>query len=62
MYSGDLKSDHLKSGLCEGWISNGQALAMAIALVPTIPKPDHSKSGHFYPDFKWFLLIDEIFI
>ena len=23
VYSGDLKSDHLKSGLFEGWISNG---------------------------------------
>ena len=30
-YSGDLKSDHLKSGLL-GRISNGQALAMAMAL------------------------------
>ena len=34
--SGDLKSNHLKSGLFEGWISNGRALAMAIAIVPTI--------------------------
>ena len=34
--------------------SNGQALAMAIAIVPTILKLDHAKSGHFCPDFKWF--------
>ena len=27
-YSGDLKSDHLKSGLFESRISNGRALAM----------------------------------
>ena len=54
-YSEDLKSDHLKSGNI--WnpdflkvrfqmvrFSNGQALAMAIALVPTIWTPDHLKS------------------
>ena len=35
-YSGDLKSDHFKSRLFEGWISNGWALAMAFAIVPTI--------------------------
>ena len=51
MYSGDLKSDHLKSKLFEGWISNGRALA----LVPTIWKLDHLESRHFYPDYKWFL-------
>ena len=45
----------MKSGLFEGWISNGLALAMAIAIVPTIRKPDHSKSGCFCLDFKWFL-------
>ena len=28
--------------------SNGRALAMAIAIVPTIQKPNHSKSGHFF--------------
>ena len=28
---------------------------MAIAIVPTIQKLDHSKSGHFCPDFNWFL-------
>ena len=33
--------------------SNGQALVMA--MVPTIQKLDHSKSEHFYPDFKWSL-------
>ena len=26
-----------------------------MAIVPTIWKPDLSKSGLFYPDFKWFL-------
>ena len=66
-YSGDVKSDHVKSRLFEGHISNGWALAMAIAIVPTIQKPDHSKSGLFLfrfqmvfdkmavicPDFKW---------
>ena len=41
VYSGDLKSDHLKSGLFEGQISNGQAFAMAKAIVPTIQKPDN---------------------
>ena len=41
---------HLKSGLFEGLISNGPALA----IVPTIQKPDHSKSKRFYPDFKCF--------
>ena len=35
-YSGDLKSDHLKSGHFEGQISNGRALAIAIDIVPTI--------------------------
>ena len=35
--------------------SNGRALAMFIAIVPTIWKPDHSKTGCFCPDFKWFL-------
>ena len=27
---------------------------MAISIVPTIWKPDHSKSGHFCPNYKWF--------
>ena len=36
--------------------SNGRALAMALAIVPTIQRPDLSKSGCFYPDFKWFLI------
>ena len=48
MHSGDLKSK-----LFVGRISNGGALA--IATVPTIQKPDHTKSGWFCPDFKWFL-------
>ena len=57
---------HLKSRLFEGeisnglvfkwfWLSNGRALARPIVIVPTIRKLDHSKSGHFCPDFKWFL-------
>ena len=33
--------------------SNGGALAMAITIVPTIWKPDHSKSGHFCLDFTY---------
>ena len=40
----DLKSDHLKSGLFENPIVNG----LAIAIVPTILKPKHSKSRHFF--------------
>ena len=49
---------HLKSGLYEGQFQmvrflNGWALAMA--LVPNVRKPDHSKSKHFCLDFKWFL-------
>ena len=43
-----MKSDHLKSRLFEVQISNG----WAIAIVPTILKPDHSKSVHFCRDFK----------
>ena len=54
-YSGDLKYDHLKFRLFEGRISDGLALAMATAIVPIIPKPEHLKSGHFCPNFKWFL-------
>ena len=34
--------------------SNGLALTMAIAIVPTIWKPDHLKHRLFCPDFKWF--------
>ena len=60
----DLKSDHLKSGLFEGQISNGRALAMAkaIAIVPSILKPDHSKSKHLCLDFKWFLTKWRLFV
>ena len=36
-------------------LSNCRAISTAIAIVPTIWKPDQSKSGHFCPDFKWFL-------
>ena len=63
--SGDLKSDHLKSrniwnpeflkvGFHMVWFSKGRALAMAIAMIPTIWKPDHSKFECFCTDFKWF--------
>ena len=55
------KSNHLKSGLFEGWISNVQALAMAIAL--TIRKTDRTFLSRFQKgfekmaaicmDFKW---------
>ena len=38
-----------------GRISNGWALAMEIAFVPTIRKPGHLKSGCFCPYFNWFL-------
>ena len=44
---------HLKSKLFEGRISNGWALAMAKAIVPTVRKLDYSKCRHFCPDFKW---------
>ena len=44
----------------EGQISNGQALAMAI--VPIIWKLDHSKSGCFCLDFKWFLTKSRPFV
>ena len=36
----------MKSELFEDQIRNGQALAMAIAIVPTIRKADHSKPEH----------------
>ena len=42
---------HLKFQMIR--FSNGGNLTMTI--VPTIWKPDNSKSGHFCPDFKWFL-------
>ena len=46
----------LKIGFQMAQFSNGRALAtMAIALVPTIWKMDHSKSERFCLDFKWFL-------
>ena len=57
-YSGNLKSDHLKSGniwnsdflkvrfQMAQW-SNSRALALDMAIVPTIQKPDHLKSGGF---------------
>ena len=43
---------HLKPGLCRVrfqmvWFSNGWALAIALAIVPTVRKPDHSKSDIF---------------
>ena len=51
----------LGSNALDFQFSNCQALALAIAtvptksLVPTIHKPDHSKSGRFCLNFKWFL-------
>ena len=58
-YSGDLKSEHLKPRLFEGQISNGPVFEWLgftfTAIVPTIRKPDHSKSRRFCLDFKWFL-------
>ena len=38
MYSGDLKSDHLKDEFQKVRFSNGRASAVAIAIVPTIEK------------------------
>ena len=35
--------------------SKDWAIALSLAMVPTIWKPDHSKSGHFCSDFNWFL-------
>ena len=64
-YSGDLNTGYsgdLKSGLFEGQISNGRALALAIAIFPSIRTPDHSKSGRFCPGFKWFLTKWQIII
>ena len=42
----------MKSELFEGRISNGRALTMAIATVPTIQKPAHSKSGLLLSGFQ----------
>ena len=58
-YSGDLKSEHVKSGLFEGPISNGPvfkwlSFGYSYSIAPTIRKPEHSKYGLFL-DFKWFL-------
>ena len=64
VYSGDLKSDHSKSrnilnsdfwrwDFKRSGFSYG-CRAMAKAIVQTIQKPDHLKSGLFCPDFKWF--------
>ena len=39
---------YLKSGLFGGQILNGQALAMAKAIVPTNKKPDHQNSKCFF--------------
>ena len=65
-YSGDLKPDHFKSILFDGQISNGRVFKcrdLAMAIVPTIQKLDHSKyffvqiSNVFFPKwlpFVWF--------
>ena len=47
--------DFLKVRFQIVWSSNSKALVMALGIVPTIKKPDHSKSGCFCLDFKWFL-------
>ena len=46
------KSGFLKVGFQMVQFLNVQALAMAIAIVPTIWKLDHSKFRNFCPDFK----------
>ena len=65
LYTGDLKSDHSNSGKFEIWTVCrsvfqmvpflGRAIALAIAMVPTIPKINHFKSGHFHSKFKLVL-------
>ena len=45
----------LKSWLFEDWISKGQAVALAKAMVATIQKLDHSKYRHFCLDFECVL-------
>ena len=55
-YSGDLKPDHFESILFEGRISNGlvfKCRALAMAIVPSIQKLDHSKT--FLSRFNFFL-------
>ena len=64
-YSGDLKSDHLKSWLLEGQISNGQVFYRPGFSFGYIDSPYHSKTRPFKirtflskmaaicPDFKW---------
>ena len=42
--------------------SVGRAWAMAIAIVSTIRKPDHSKSEHFCLDFQWLLTKQRPFV
>ena len=53
---------HLKTGIFEGWISNGQVFKWSgfsygygYSYGPTIEKPDHLKSRRFCLNFKWFL-------
>ena len=52
--SGDLKSDHLKSKLFEGPISNGLVFKWS-GFSFTILKLDHLKSGRFCLNFKFLL-------
>ena len=47
--------DFLKIGFQMVWFSKGWAIALAIAMVPTIWKPGHSKYIHFCLGFKWLL-------
>ena len=66
LYSGDLKSNHSRTGNIWNqnllkvrfqmvWFSNGWALTMTIAIVPTIWKPHQSKYRCFCLNIEWFL-------
>ena len=54
-YNGDLKSYLLKSrNNCNLDVYKVE-FKIAMAIVPTIRKTDHTESGHFCQGFKWFL-------
>ena len=61
-YSEDLKPDPLKSGLSEGGISNGPVFKWSCFSNGYSYSPNHSKSGHFCLDFKWFLTKWRLFV
>ena len=61
-YSGDLKSNHLKSGLFECWISNGPVLKWLGLSHAYSYKPNHSKFGCFCLDSRWFLTKWRMFV